>query len=79
MLTRLPDQELREYLGRVQSAIEHGSQGDVCQGRQILGAGLVYAAEQAREGRFWAGELVRRYRFALESYGQQFSAPSQAN
>jgi hypothetical protein len=79
MMTRLPDQELRDYLGRVQSAIDAGTQGDVPQGRQILGAGLEYAAEQAREGRYWAGELVRRYRFALESYGQQFRAPGHAN
>jgi hypothetical protein len=68
----LPDHELDTLLITVTDAVDLARAGDVAEGYTALLAGLHRAKEVAAAGEPWAGELVSRYREALENFAREW-------
>ena len=72
-MSTIPDHELALLCNTVDAAIGLAAQGRIADGYAELSYGLERAQAARGAGAVWAGELVTRYRLALdnssESYG----------
>ena len=67
-----PDHILRELQQDIRDALDHARGGRAFTGIRLLVRGLDHADEARLRGAAWGGDLVKRYRWALERYTERY-------